>query len=888
MSMDGFIKNIKEKGLSRRTFVQSSALAAAALMLHGCASGKSNNLQPTDDTEPIVEGEWIPVICNNHCMGMCSLKAYMVDGIPIRLKTDDTHEDSPEWPQRRACQLGRSRIYDNFGPLRLKFPMKRKSWQPGGGANAQGELRGRDEWERISWEEALDYIADEMKRIRDTYGNRAILGIQPKKATKWSENSKLSPDYTNRYGWSFMNVLNLFGGFTATWGPWSSGSWTFSDTLYGGSSSWCNDRMDCRNIEYAIVFGNNAIVSTDGGSIHVLTRPMKDAGVKFYYIDPMYTDGIAAIDAEWVPIRPATDKALLIGMAYVMFSEDDPATNPIIDWEFLEKYTIGYDADHMPEDVDPSENFRDYVLGTYDGVAKDPAWAEKICGVPADKILELGRVMAKDNKTAIIGGVAPARTNDSEIYTQLIFTVGSMGGHIGKSGHMTSGSMPGNLFNGGSIIREGGWPLAEIYNPVDDCVDHTGMWKALLEKKYHWTGNQEYLPFEEREIDIKCIYSFVMNTMHSTVNMATAVDFFRSVDLVVSQSITLHDSSRYADFVLPMLTPWEIAPMIRARNDYVTLGQKIVEPIYEARSYQWVGAELLKRWGLDPEEAFPIDEHMQNFAMIFGATIKTEDGKDWEPLISFTEEEAARFGPDATPRAEGRISYTELSEIGIYTIKRAMGDQYTTLGGASFINDPEENPVGSESGKLEIYSKKAVRLSSQMGYTQIPPIPSYYPTTNGYEYTFSDYENGVKGDTPYQFYSPHYPRCKHSHFDNVQVLREAFIRPVWVSSKDAREKGISDGDTVRVFNEYGSLLRPAYVTERIMPGVLGLPHGAQCLVDESTGFNIAGSDNWLSYPSATGLSAAGYNSQRCDFEKWSEPLPADVDIPNPTPDFQRV
>jgi anaerobic dimethyl sulfoxide reductase subunit A len=885
--MDNLAKNIKEKGLSRRAFVQSSAIAAAVLALHGCTNG-ANSLKPTGDTDPIVDGEWIPVICNNHCMGMCALKAYMMDGVPVRLKTDDTHEDSPDWPQRRACQLGRSRLYDNFGPTRLKFPMKRKSWQPGGGENSHGDLRGRDEWERISWEDALDMIATEMTRIKETYGNRAILGLQPKKVKKWSEDSKLSPDYTNRYGWSFMNVLNLFGGFTASWGPWSSGAWTFSNNLYGSSSGWMNDRMDCRTVEYAIVVGNNAVVSTDGGSIHVLLRPMKDAGVKFFYVDPMYHDTMAAIDAEWVPIRPATDKALLLAMAYVMFSEDDPASNPIIDWEFLEKYTIGYDADHMPEGVDPTGNFKDYVLGTYDGIPKDQAWAEKITGVAAAKITELGRIMAKSNKTALVCGVGPARTNDAEVYTQLTMIVGSMGGHIGKSGHITSGSMPGNVFNGGSIIREGGWPLPEIYNPIDDCIDHSGMWKALLEKKYRWTGNEEFLPYEMRDIDIKCVYSFVMNVTHSTVNMVNAINFYRTVDLFVSQSITLNDTSRYADFVLPMLTPWEIAPMVRARVDYITLGQKIVEPIYEARSYQWVGAELLKRWGLDPEEAFPIDEKMQNFAMIYGSEIKTEDGKEWEPMISFTEEEAALFGPDATPRAEGRISYTELSKVGIYTVKRAPGDQYTSFGGSAYINDPEKNPVGSESGKLEFYSQRAKKLSTQMGYSVITPLPEYSPTTNGYEATFNDFENGIKGSTPFQFYSPHYPRCKHSHFDNVDVLREAFIRPVWINSNDAAAKGITDGDTVRIFNENGSALRPASVTERIIPGVIGIPHGAQCLIDEKTGFNIAGSDNWLTYPDVTGLGAAGYNSQRCDFEKWSEQLPPDIDIPNPTPDFQRV
>ncbi|MCL1847820.1 MAG: molybdopterin-dependent oxidoreductase [Coriobacteriia bacterium] len=888
--MGSILQEIKEKGLSRRTFVAGSALAVATLALQGCADDKKteNELKETEETEPVVEGEWVPVICNNHCMGMCALKVYMVDGIPIRMKTDDTHPDTPDYPQRRACQLGRSRLNDNFGPMRLKYPMKRKNWKPGGGANSTQELRGKDEWERISWDEAIDSIATEMTRIKEAYGNRAILGLQPKRMDR---RGMISPDTANRYGYGFMNALNLFGGFTASWGPWSSGSWTFSTLLYGMSSSWNNDRLDCRNCEYAIVIGNNAVVSTDGASIHVLTRPMKEAGVKFYYVDPMYHDTMAAVDAEWVPIRPATDKALLMGMAYVMFTEDDPIDNPIIDWEFLETYTIGYDADHMPEGVeDTTENFKDYILGTYDGIPKDPAWAENITGVPAAKIFELGLVMAKDNKTALIGGVAPARTNTSEVYTQMIMAVGTMGGHLGKSGHFVTGSMPGNVFNGGSLVREGGFNLVELENPVEDSMDHSGIWKSLSAKRYRFTGDQEFLPYEMRDLEVKCLYCFVMNMVQSTVNMAGAVEYFRTgdLDLFVSHSITLNDTSRFADFVLPCLTPMEMCDMIRSGAEYLTFGMKVVEPIYEAKSYQWIGAELLKKWGIDPALAYPISEAQQNFAMVYGAEVRTADGKDWQPLISFTAEEAASTGLDCEPRAEGAISYTDIKKQGIYQIPRSPGDPFTSLGGASFVNDPVKNAVGSGSGKLEFYSSRSHELSNNMGQGYLHPLPKYVPTVNGYEYTFSDFEKGIKGDTPFQYYSPHYPRVKHSHFDNIDTLREAFIRPVWINSKDAQAKGISDGDTVRLFNENGSALRPACVTERVMPGVIGLPHGAQCLLDESNGFNIAGSDNWLSYSVSTGLGTAGYNSQRCDIEKWSTPLPADLDLPNPTPDFQRV
>jgi anaerobic dimethyl sulfoxide reductase subunit A len=174
-----------------------------------------------------------------------------------------------------------------------------------------------------------------------------------------------------------------------------------------------------------------------------------------------------------------------------------------------------------------------------------------------------------------------------------------------------------------------------------------------------------------------------------------------------------------------------------------------------------------------------------------------------------------------------------------------------------------------------------------MGYSEVPPIPKYVPTTNGYEDTFSDYENRIKGEYPFQLYTPKYIRSRHAHFDNISWLREAFVRPVFISTQDAQEKGISDMDTVRVYNNNGSVLRPACVTNRIMPGIVGLPHGGEIRVDETTGYNFAGSANWLTYPTSTGHGCDGYNSQICNFEKYSgEALELDCFWPNRNPQLQ--
>ena len=152
--------------LSRRGFIGACAATVAALGATSLGCSENNvRMAETGELEE-VEPEWKPVVCWAHCGGKCGLKAYVKDGTVLRLKTDDTHDDSFNHPQHRACLRGRSRKFDVFSKDRVRFPMKRKHWQPGGGDNVNGDLRGIDEWERISWDEALDMVADEITRIK--------------------------------------------------------------------------------------------------------------------------------------------------------------------------------------------------------------------------------------------------------------------------------------------------------------------------------------------------------------------------------------------------------------------------------------------------------------------------------------------------------------------------------------------------------------------------------------------------------------------------------------------------------------------------------------------------------------------------------------------------
>ena len=895
------------KNLDRRSFLQAGAATIAALGLTGCNGGlKESEGKKTEAVESA--GEWKAATCWTHCGGRCALKALVKDGVITRLKTDDTHEDSPDWPQRRACLRGRSRREDVYSADRLKYPMKRKSWQPGGGEAARGDLRGNDEWERISWDEALDLIADEVSRMRSTYGDRSIYGarsiiIQGDDINDMSKSGTDAPWNLDEFGSMFMRgmdfgiALSAAGGFTTSWTTASQGAFNFCQYYgYGASagSDFMNDRFDVRNCEVAIMIGVNPAASADPTSFWSNWLPVKEAGCRFISIDPMYTDSAAVLEAEWVPIRPNTDTALLLAMAYVMITEDDPETNPIIDWDIIDRCTIGFDADRMPEGTDPKDNFRDHILGTYDGVPKNPAWASKITGISEEKIVELGRLMAKDNKVALLTAWGPARNHNGECYTQAFMCVGAMGGHFGQSGHLMAAAIEDGGMNGGDfLVTPGSRGVQFPANQVTDILHGPTMWEDIIGGHYRFAGDgasSAFVPTEERDIDIKCMYFYASDFLHSYENAPTAIKALRSVDFVVSHALVFNDQSRYADIVLPVISAWEKSPeyLMFTNPNAGYFKDQVIEPLYEAKSERWIGKELLDRWGFNGSEYFPESDLELSFKQIASVNAAVAPN-DYKPLVSFSKEEAAEFGDAGEAREEGIISYTEFKQTGVYNVQRTPDDGFGFIAFKSFRDDPEENPMMSESGKFEFYCRQVQELSKSVGVTELPPVPSYLPSPGGFEETFSDYEAGVKGDYPFQVYNPHYFRSAHYHFDNLSLTREAFSRPVYLNTLDAADLGIEDGDTVVVRNGNGAVLRNACVTGRVARGVVALPHGGCFDLDESESVSRGGCDNMLTSPKACGFGTSGYNTQICAVEKFDgAPLENDLDRMPVAPDCQNA
>lgn len=719
--------------------------------------------------------EVIPTTCASHCGGSCVLKAHVKEGLITKIETDDGEE-----PQARACWRGRAYRQRVYAPDRLKFPMRRI-----------GE-RGEGKFQRISWDEALDTIVNELLRVRDTYGPASILYI-------WGAGDICQINNLRQ----LHKLLCRSGGFMRGWGvPSYQGGISAIQATYG---TWRtgNSRDDLLNSRLIILWGWNPASTVGGTNTCWYLARAKESGVNVVAIDPRYTDTAAILADKWVPIRPGTDSAMLISMAYTIIKEN------LQDQSFLDKYTLGF------------EHFRDYVVGIEDGEPKTPAWAEGITGVSKATIEHLAKKYATAKPAALMTGIAPGRTAYGEQFHRAAMTLAAMTGNIGIHG----GDAAGKSWESGSWypyeMRYGLAPRAEDGpNPVIDAGAMNGRPLWYVPSGVH----RVYLPDlilkgESNGHSANIKLAFVQNTnyLNQYPNINKIVKALKNLEFTVVFEQFMTPTARFADIVLPTTTFLERDDIVfGVGTPFYGFVNKVIEPVGECKSHLEIAQELAKRLDI------------------------TEFGDESEDELLRKEV------------ADSEIpNYEEFKEKGIYRIERS--EPYVAF--EKQIKDPVNNPFQTPSGKIEIYSQMWANLNDP----KIPPIAKYIET-------WESRNDPLAKKYPLQLISTHFKRRANGQFDNIPLLRELEVQAMLINSADAEIRGIHDGDLARVFNDRGEIAICAKVTERIMPGVVDIPQGAWYDPDEN-GLDRGGNPNVLTRDFCSPGGAFPYNTCLVQVEK---------------------
>lgn len=760
-------------GVSRRTIIKSTALGGLALVASGvslpfCVRAVASSV---GDALPSSYDKVVWGACSVNCGSRCALRLHVRDDEVSWVETDNTGFDVYGDHQVRACLRGRSIRRRINHPDRLNYPMKRVG------------KRGEGKFERISWDEALNTIADNLKGVVEKYGNEAVY-INGSSGVVGGNITRSSPAES-----LVARLMNCYGGSLGQYGSYSIAQISCAMPYTYGSNDG-NSISDIANTKLVVLFGNNPAETrmSGGGIVYHLEQAREHSNARMIVIDPRYTDTASGREDEWIPIRPGTDAALVAGLAYVLITED------MVDQAFLDRYCVGYDEKTLPEGAPANGHYKAYILGQGDdATAKTPEWAARITGVPADRIIKLAREIGGTKPAYICQGWGPQRQANGELTARAIAMLPILTGNVGING-------------GNSGTRESTYAISVERMPVPKNPVKTKIsfftWTDAIARGMEMTATRDGVQGKDKlDVPIKFLWNYAGNSIinqHSDINKTHEIlqDDSKCEMIVVIENF-MTSSAKYADILLPDLMTVEqedIIPNDHAGNmGYLIFIQPATSPKFERKPIYWIMSEIARRLGPDIYQKFTEGRTQEQWLRYLYATMREKDTE--------------------------LPSYEELKLMGIYKRKDPRGH---FVAYQKFRENPEANPLKTPSGKIEIYSARLAEIAHSWELAPdevISPLPVYASAFEGWDAPERD-------RFPLQLFGFHYKARTHSTYGNIAVLKSACRHEVWINPIDAQKRGIVSGDKVRVFNERGVVLIDAKVTPRIMPGVTAMGEGA--------------------------------------------------------------
>ncbi|MDO9707605.1 molybdopterin guanine dinucleotide-containing S/N-oxide reductase [Paracraurococcus lichenis] len=661
-----------------------------------------------------------------------------------------------------------NRILQNFPDAlrheaRIARPTVRRGWlERGPGPDAQ---RGCDEFVAVSWDRALGLLAEVLAR---TPAERIFGG-----SYGWSSAGRFHHAQSQVH--RFLNTA--LGGYVRSVNSYSAGaSGIILPHVVGPMESLSRRNVTWEAVaaqsEVVLAFGGlalkNSMVAGGGISQHIERDSMRAAaerGCEFLLVGPLRDDCPAEARAEWLPITPNTDTALMLALMHAIVAAGRH------DRGFLERCTTGW-----PE-------FEAYLMGRSDGQPKDAAWAAPITGLSAERIAALAaRLPGRRVLVAVAHSLQRAEHGEQPVWAGLALAcvLGQVGlpgggyhyalgalGHTGRRNNLVStAALPQGRNRVGAHI-----PVARI----SDMLLHPG-------EAYDYNGQRLTYP----EIDL--VYWAGGNPFHHHQDLNRLREAFRRIGTLVVHEQAWTATARHADIVLPVTMTLEREDIGSSQTDPLMVAMhRLAEPFGEARDDYAIFADLAARLGKEAEftEGRSAREWLQN---LYDRTAEDMREKGFE-------------APDF--EAFWRAGYLELPQ--------APDD-----GGMlrAFRDDPAGAPLPTPSGRIELFSGTIAGF----GYDDCPGHPAWLAP-----------RDVPDAASPLRLVANQPATRLHSQLDfggHSQETKRRGREVMRMHPADAATRGIADGDIVRLFNARGACLAAAELTDAVMPGVVNLPTGA--------------------------------------------------------------
>ena len=753
----------------------------------------------------------------------CVFKAHVKDGVVIRVEPDDRYntgvgrEDEALSEgeliktrlQRRPCTKGLVFYRYLYRPDRILYPLKRDP----------NSKRGEGKYIRISWHEALTTIANKMKEVREKYGPYSIIiPYMPNETAVrlfsfWGAGA-------DSWGWCSFDATRMMAHIVAGEKGWD----------YGGYASGSPADMLAHS-KFIVIWGMDPTMGSCGPGFQFawFIKLCRERGKRVIIFDPKYTPAAAVLADQWIPIKPGTDCAMFMALGNVLFKEDQ--------WnkEFVAKYV-------EPEGF---EKWRNYVMGLEDGVEKTPEWAEKQCAVPAETIRGLAYLIAAERPAWLWNHWGSNRKSRGENTVRAFAALQAMMGYWG-----TPGAGPAlNVGSNRNIPVRASWGPGGEYKPPMLYRSHYWAQAVLLldKVKSGELSEEDYMRMVGWKADPSILKDFNPKLLfwggeykpHASDFLVTACDSpnyqlaaLDKLEFFVMMQSTMTPTTRYADIILPAQDwMWEeknvSATTLAGYGGFSCINYcpGVVKPPGEVKPAMWVYTKLAEKLGIDPKKFFKYYTTDENW------------DRDWE-----------RYQKDCYQQV---IDYYKKRNIDVPSWEEFTKGKFINcdeLDKEPFTGFDEQikegKPFKTASGKIELYSKYIANEANRgkgEHYDYSGRLYDNLASDWGNTTPYPVYQKAVRGmDDPLVKKYPLFVMAPHARYrvhylfwEHPWLRNHVYQHRVWISTTDAKARGIKDGDMVLVYNDQGKVVMPAYVTSRLMPGQIVLRHGGKYMPNES-------------------------------------------------------
>lgn len=749
-------------------------------------------------------------VCQPNCFSYCPHTVTVRDGRVVQT----TIAPFPDNRYTRICLRGLSSLQRIYDPRRLHYPMKRVG------------KRGEGKWQRISWDEAIDMITDNWKKNIEEYGPESIV---------FHMGSGRLTSYHGAAHGAMKRLSNLMGVTQVSIAVDMAVSEGMKDVI-GWNGPWPgNGPEDLLNAQTIIVLGMNSTESQI--NYHHWFLDAKDKGAKLIVIDPVFTH-IAAQADQYIPIRPASDSAFLLGLMHCILRDEKQndefmrakTVAPYLVRDdnglFLRMSDLGHKDDNRAVVMDENGNY-----GTVDDIEKpvlrgrytvegfkcavagqlirdraaeyDPQRVYELTGIEPEVLEELATRMMEGPTTIRCGWGGQAYNNGHMIGKALMGLAG-ITGYIGAEGaDMGAASISFTGFNWSYEAPTGrnAKPIPSVMFP-----------EAMRTGKYNG---------EERVF--KSMYVMQTNTASQHQDRNNFVrEVFDKMEFIVTADLEMTDTARLSDLVLPAAHFYEVDEFIQASasHPYVQFAEKAIDPVFEAKGDAHIARLLANKMGWGEYFNKTDDEYFEEI-------LDTDTCRKWGvTLENIKKKHAIRIFPEP----------------------------WLDYGGTQTFPTPD--------GRMQTYTEKPQPLHN---YGQEIPVerehlPMFYEPTEAWP--------GTEAQKKYPLILiSERPRYRvHSQWAEVKWLRELDPEPIIkVNPKDAKERGLKNRDLVELYNDRGHAVARLIMDDSLMPGVIKYPKGWQKHQHVSGVFSELNST--VSDPMGVNQS---FFDATCELRKWEE------------------